>query len=444
MFFYLVALYIEKEGDENEMSKGTAKCSSLKEKINKTWEDLSDKCLQILIFFFWLVFIISFIVLPFYFVLLCTRSPLAKNNAELAGVLTLADFVFVLLQVIHDKNKISSIFKKLSPVLVVAIILGASLGFYNTNNSIMINSVIEKVEYDNGKLMVRNGTISSEDIALIASDCVLTEGEEWKSVVTEVEIGGEVNRIADGTFSGFSNLETIRFCERTQDNLLSIGNSAFENCTSIRKIEMDGYVRDIGERAFYGCENLTEVILPTEIKIIRKSTFENCTSLKIINLENVTIFQSSSFLGTALTKISYSAELLSLSDKAFQDCKELTTVSFNKDGVCLPESAFKGCEKLKKIENSNCITAVANSAFEKCIALEYVDLPNITSVADSSFRGCSALGKVRLPHVTQIGEFAFAGCESLSVIELEIECLYDIKTNAFQDCNGLNEIILLN
>lgn len=63
-----------------------------------------------------------------------------------------------------------------------------------------------------------------------------------------------------------------------------VGDRAFRDCTSLKKITFLGNVKTIGIGAFYGAKNLTTVNLPSTVTFIRKNAFNRCSSLRRINL----------------------------------------------------------------------------------------------------------------------------------------------------------------
>lgn len=137
--------------------------------------------------------------------------------------------------------------------------------------------------------------------------------------LTEVTIGANVNSIGTGVFGNCANLQTIavdgrnqRYCadygvlyskdkveliqwpaKRTisgsMDNHFAIGSAdypvriicdrAFEGCVFAPGTVLDLHttITTIGERAFYGCRNLTVVSVPTSVKSIGDSAFTNCS-----------------------------------------------------------------------------------------------------------------------------------------------------------------------
>ena len=53
----------------------------------------------------------------------------------------------------------------------------------------------------------------------------------------------------------------------------TIGDSAFEGCTSLTSITIPNSVTEIGKSAFYDCTSLTSVTIPDNVTRIRESAF---------------------------------------------------------------------------------------------------------------------------------------------------------------------------
>ena len=84
----------------------------------------------------------------------------------------------------------------------------------------------------------------------------------------------------------------------------------------------------IGEGAFRGCTNYTEIKLPATLNTINESAFEGCTQLTEIDIpEGVGYIYAN----------------------AFKDCTALVTVNIPSSLYSIGEGAFMGCAKLKNI-----------------------------------------------------------------------------------------------
>lgn len=87
----------------------------------------------------------------------------------------------------------------------------------------------------------------------------------------------------------YTNTLTISGTGRMHDYCVHYEDSVpawYYHRDHIKKIELGEGVTNIGNWAFYGCENLTEVKFATTIKNIGGAAFENCTSLTNVDLPN--------------------------------------------------------------------------------------------------------------------------------------------------------------
>ena len=76
----------------------------------------------------------------------------------------------------------------------------------------------------------------------------------------------------------------------------------------IKKIVIEDGVNAIGQMAFYGLENLTEVVLADSVQDIRNYAFKNCVSLPTIDLSNVLVLREGAFYGcSSLTDVDFSS-----------------------------------------------------------------------------------------------------------------------------------------
>jgi len=104
-----------------------------------------------------------------------------------------------------------------------------------------------------------------------------TVGIVVPKTVTRIRIHHSVKHIPDFAFFDCTNLVEVDFHEGLYS--IEIGNSAFKNCSSLRRCNIPSSVRTIGVAAFYACTAMVEVELRVGLRTIGRDAFMNCRSL---------------------------------------------------------------------------------------------------------------------------------------------------------------------
>ena len=187
-------------------------------------------------------------------------------------------------------------------------------------------------------------------------------------------------------------------------------------------------VTAVGERAFYGCSEISALNLPPTITEIGAYAFYQCSGIRgIVTIgEDVTSIGRSAFYGCSnITEVIFNATACesmggSRSATAFTNCRSLKKVTFGQNVKIIPDYAFVGMDML---------------SFEWHLPrdLEYI--------GEYAFAYCNGIsGKLSIPAgVERIGAFAFAQCHKIRYLELPIR-LKRIDSRAFYQCIGIGEI----
>lgn len=102
-------------------------------------------------------------------------------------------------------------------------------------------------------------------------------------------INGNVISVGNKSFYGCENLQSITIPK----SIVNIGKYSFYGCTGIKEIILTSSVSVIGESAFNGCENLECFTLTNSVKIIGEGAFDNCPKLKKVYFHGETAEKSS-------------------------------------------------------------------------------------------------------------------------------------------------------
>ncbi len=264
---------------------------------------------------------------------------------------------------------------------------------------------------------------------------------------------GEMTNWSDsGEVPWYRNRSDIKAVEIT--GATSIGERAFEYCTSLTSITIPDSVITIGEIAFYGC-SLTTVTIGNSVTTIGDRAFSRCSSLTSITIpDKVTSIGMQAF---------YFCTLLEAIDVDDNNAayKDMDGVLFNKSGnilICCPggksgaysipdgvitigDHAFCFCGSLVSITIPDSVTSIGNSAFDCCTSLTSVTIPDsVTSIGDRAFSNCDSLTSVTIPDsVTSIGDYAFDDCTSLTGVTIG-DSVTSIGYYAFSDCDSLTSV----
>ena len=251
------------------------------------------------------------------------------------------------------------------------------------------------------------------------------------------------------------------------DEYAEIGNGAFTG-VKIEKLIITNPNLVIGAYAFANCDELEEIVLPTETGLeIKEHAFNYTPALKTItNLNKVTkvgdyafanskvgnveiaenaVYGEGVFFRSEMTTVTIGANA-TFGLGAFQECKYLTTVNMPKANVNLGRGCFAYDVQLKDIDLSY-VEVIPEEAFYNCSSLVRILLNSATKVGNYAFADCSKVVSINIPKVEEIGEGAFSrysttgGAIAVSSITLP-DTLTTIKDGAFLGCEMLLEVVI--
>jgi len=158
-------------------------------------------------------------------------------------------------------------------------------------------------------------------------------------------------------------------------------------------------VTSVGEKAFYRCGSVTEVIIPEGVTEICAEAFEKCA-----NLKNVILPEMLREIGT----------------KAFAE-SGLETITIPEGITTVGAHLFESCKNLQYVNLPSSMEELSEGMFSQCWSLENVIIPDeLVAIGKSAFYDCGRLKTIRIPKSMKvIGAGAFSECRNLTGLHID-------------------------
>ena len=239
------------------------------------------------------------------------------------------------------------------------------------------------------------------------------------------------------------------------DEVKKIPDKAFYRCYSLTSVDTGNGVTAICSDAFYGCSNLTSVTIGNSVKTVGENAFGGCTNLGSVSIgSSVTTIERWAFANTGLTSITIPNSVTTIWGAVFENCKELTTVTLGTGVKTFSWISLRNCPKFEALHISD-LAAWCDIDFGSelppsnyrlnlngTVIKDLVIPDGVTVIKDHAFKCLTQLSSVTIPNsVTTIGASVFASCTSLMSVSLP-SSLKTIGDGAFVDCPGLTSFVI--
>ena len=272
------------------------------------------------------------------------------------------------------------------------------------------------------------------------------------------------------------------------DDVKSIKNEAFADCTGLTSVVIPNGVTEIGAMIFQGCSNLKSLTIGTGITELGYKMLNACLSISsvtILSPSKPTIdswvffgiqnsgklyvpsnllsdYQADTNYTNAFKGGIYSIETsmkVTYADNTEKTFTGLTAIKSGTDSnkknsknvviydtvALINNEAFNGCSGLTSVEIPDSVINIGERAFYRCKGLTSVVIPGLVkTLGFSAFDGCSSLTSVTISEgVETIGQQAFCDCSSIASIEIPAS-VTNIKTSAFLYSSALTSVTIKN
>ena len=274
--------------------------------------------------------------------------------------------------------------------------------------------------------------------------------------------------IKSETFKNCKNVTTVTFDQSGSLDVESIGDYAFEGCSSLKTIIIPKYVSEMGSKVFQDCTNLESIRISASVSKIGSRMFAGCPNLKSIVVEEgnekydsrencnaivetatntlvcgtenstipstITAIGNGAFAETGLKNIVIPEGVTSIELQAFENCQDLESVTLPQSLKKLGYHVFAN-SGLTSLVIPEGITYLPQGTFNGCKNLETVTLPTTLETIEYNAFSNSGLTSIFIPKgVTNISSTSFNYCGKLSTISVSDEnTTYDSRNN----CNAI-------
>ena len=297
------------------------------------------------------------------------------------------------------------------------------------------------------------------------------------------------NVVPTAAFNGCENITQINFTS----TLNGIGIAAFQNCTSLIKFNTEqentlclyGKNASVGNYAFNGCSTIENILLDENVNVLGDYAFANCINVKEINLNN----SINSIGAYAFQNISIPTEVVVYNSTtyigcgAFQGCNGLIEMTLPFTGKSADASAYEAVfgyvfgynQKSTGSYSSGQTTAFINTNYNvvegavwqySCYisgyknsfsyyipsSLKYVTITNQGDIKVAAFNGCENVNEITYTKtISNIGEAAFQNCKALKRFNSDVDGKADLSgeythigKHAFKNCSSINDVVIPN
>ncbi len=254
-----------------------------------------------------------------------------------------------------------------------------------------------------------------------------------------------------GTFTQATELKKIVIPAVIDGKKVSrLYDSALATLYDLEEVVVSGYVVDVRPYAFRDCWSLKTVKFPANLLRLSEGAFQGCKAIEDLSfiVPSIRVLGHRVFEGcTSLKTANLPDTITSIGEYAFLDCKSLAEVKFPAGITAIPNRMFQGCTSLEKTIGDDTfvmpstVKTIGDYAFAGAKFKPLILPEGLESIGKSAFAGCPRIREVAVPDtVTYIGDNAFSNCQLLKEVKMPLADKTTIGANIFENSKKIEKI----
>lgn len=312
---------------------------------------------------------------------------------------------------------------------------------------------------EDGVLIAYNG--SEESVTIPSTVNSISDKAFYNNTaVKTLKLNNNVYSIGNEAFYGCTSLTTVsggdnvkyvgafafsdtKFLTLSTDEFLTVGSALISYNGKSEKVTLPDTVKSVSPYAFLRNKSITSFIAGDELTSIGEGTFFECSSLKNINVgEYLSFVGADAFSGTAWLSaqgefavigdgvlvaykgtssiVNIPIEVRSIAPNAFYENKSIVTLNLPPSVFSIGARAFMSCSNLKEISLNNGLVMIDDEAFANCNKLSAVETPvTLSKIGKGAFINCSSISHAFIRgNNLSLDYGAFAYCTSMKSVTL--------------------------
>ena len=262
---------------------------------------------------------------------------------------------------------------------------------------------------------------------------------ESREDITKIVVESGITSIGDHAFYNCNEVTSIQL----PTSLRTIGTYSLALCHKIGRMTIPEGVTSLGDHAFYWTRDLKTVDLPSTLKKIGPYCFSMCSEFESITLpDGFEELSEGALEYTSIESINFPETMTRLGDRALF-ASDIESVTIPGSIKRVGNAAFRDCRELQKVVVKDGVLKLNASSFCGCVKLSSVSLPDsLLFIGASCFSGCKVLENITIPpKVNTLGRAAFENCKWLKSIKVP-DSVTSIGEGVFRGCEDLKSAVI--